>query len=735
VSESRPASESLEGVVRRVVYAAPDGGFAVLRLEVEGRPLPVTVLGPFAEAVTGELMRLEGVWERHAVHGEQFRAQRVIVEVPRTPNGVRRYLQTLKGIGPALAERLLTSFGVEALEVLETEPWRSAQVRGMTKKRAAAVALEAAARRHEREVMVFLQGLGVSLAYAARIRKVYGSDAVQRVRDNPYRLARDIPGIGFLLADRIARSLGIEANSPLRLQAGVLHLVTSFVDEGHTFAPIEELGARTTEALATTADAVAGAVSQLIDEGALVREGEAIYPTWLHRAETEAAQRVLALLAAPPPSLVTDAALPAAAKQAQLMAGLSVGQRAAVRLSQEARVLVLTGGPGTGKTTVVKAVVGAWEVAKKRVLLAAPTGRAAKRLQEATGHAAHTVHRTLEWGRPSGQPGKSPFGRGPDHPLEVDLLVVDEASMLDTVLFRALVEAVPLGASLMLVGDIDQLPSVGAGQVLADVIGSGVIPVARLTEIFRQASGSSITDNAYRILSGEVPVGNLRAAEGAAGGDFYFISVEDPERLRELVVRLCQERIPEAFGLDPRRDIQVLSPMHRGPAGTEELNRALQEALNPTGQALDAGRAGLRVGDKVMQVRNDYDRDVFNGDVGQVISAQVADGEDEDLRLQVDFDGRSVTYVDDEIDQLELAYAVSVHKSQGSEYPAVVLALHTQHWLLLRRNLLYTAVTRGKRLVVIVGSERALRRAVAEVADSTRHTGLRQRLQQQRAVH
>jgi len=717
--------------VRRVVYAAPDGSFAVLRLAVEGRALPVTVLGPFAEAVTGELMRVEGTWEKHPVHGEQFRAQRAVVEVPRTPDGVQRYLQTLKGIGPALAQRLVTSFGVGALEVLENEPWRSAQVRGMSKKRAAAVAVETAARRQEREVMVFLQGLGVSLAYAARIRRVYGNDAVQKVRDNPYRLARDIPGIGFLLADRIARSLGIGADSPLRLQAGVLHLVSVFVDEGHTFAPIDELTGRTHEALAIEPELVATAIDQLVQEGALVRELDAVYPAWLHRAETEAAQRLVSLLVAPPPVLNPDPAWPGTAVQAALMARLSDGQRAAVKLSQESRVLVLTGGPGTGKTTVLRAVVGAWEAARKRVLLAAPTGRAAKRLQDATGHAAHTVHRTLEWGRPSA--GKSPFGRDLQRPLEVDLLVVDEASMLDTALFRALVQAVPLGASLMLVGDVDQLPSVGAGQVLADVITSGVVPVARLT------------DDAYRILSGQVPIGGLRAEEGgAAGGDFYFIPAEDPERLREVVVRLCLQRIPEAFGLDPRRDIQVLSPMHRGPAGTEELNRALQQALNPDGVALDEGR-GLRVGDKVMQVRNDYDRDVFNGDVGLVrMAARGGDApghgddrtdDDEHAQVQVDFDGRLVDYVDDEIDQLELAYAVSVHKSQGSEYPAVVIALHTQHWLLLRRNLLYTAVTRGKRLVVIVGSERALRRAVAEIADSSRHTGLSQRLARLAAVH
>jgi exodeoxyribonuclease V alpha subunit len=407
---------------------------------------------------------------------------------------------------------------------------------------------------------------------------------------------------------------------------------------------------------------------------------------------------------------------------------LSEGQRQAIATCGDAGVAVITGGPGTGKTTVVRALVQSWEEAGRRVMLAAPTGRAAKRLSEATGRTAQTVHRLLEWGRPArdadGHP-RGPFGRGSENPLPADLLVVDEASMLDLQLARGLVAAVSPGATLVLVGDVDQLPSVGPGQVLRDVIDSGRVPVARLTEVFRQAEGSGIVENAYRILAGELPIGSKEPR-----GDFFVVQADEPERARDMVVRLCKERIPSAFGFDPLRDVQVLAPMHRGAAGTEGLNRALQEALNPGGEAValpGAAARSLRVGDKVMQVRNDYERDVFNGDVG-VIAAARKDEDDEPI-VEVDFDGKRVRYEAEALGELELAYAVSVHKSQGSEYSAVVVPLVMQHYLLLQRNLLYTAVTRGKKLVVLVGNERAIRRAVGEAEASGRHTGLRARLQ------
>jgi exodeoxyribonuclease V alpha subunit len=698
-------AETIEGTVLRVVFVAPDGTFAVVRLEVAGREQPVTAIGALGDATPGEQLKLEGTWEKHAQFGEQLRVTRAVVELPRTGEGVQRYLEGLHGIGPELARRLVAAFGTQAVEVVEKEPWRAAQVKGMGKRRAERAAKEAAQKRQEREVMIFLQGLGVSLAYAARIRKVYGAEAVQKVRENPYRLARDVPGIGFHVADRIARGMGVAADSPLRIAAGVLHTLETLIDEGHCYAPFDALVQRANEMLET--DRAERGVSALLLEGALIREGDALYLPRIHRAEVELASGIRELLVAPrpPPVRMLEAA------------DLSAEQKRAVEAVGKSGVVVITGGPGTGKTTIIRALVRSWEGARRTVLLAAPTGRAAKRLSEATGRPAQTVHRLLEWGRPGKSAGV--FGRDAMKPLDCDLLVVDEASMLDLPLGRALVAAVPSSASLALVGDVDQLPSVGPGQVLADVIRSGAVEVARLSEVFRQAEGSGIVDNAYRILAGEMPSGD--------GKDFYVVRADDPERARELVVRMCVERIPKAFGLDPKRDVQVLSPMHRGAAGTEGLNQALQAALNPAGEPLTIGGKTLRAGDKVMQLRNDYDRDVFNGDVGTIQRVQAATDEDDPF-LDVDFDGRLVRYDGDAAGDLELAYAISVHKSQGSEYPAVVVTLLPAHHLLLRRNLLYTAVTRGKKLVVLVGAERAIRRAVSEADASQRWTGLSGRL-------
>jgi len=714
--------ETLEGAVRRVVFTAPDGAFAVVRLDVPGRAAPVTVIGPIGEASAGEQLKLEGTWERHAVHGEQFRAARAVVEVPRSDDGVRRYLEGLTGIGPEIARRLVAAFGVRAVEVLEEEPWRAAQVKGMGKRRAETVAIEAAARKRQREIMIFLQGLGVSLAYATRIHKVYGDQAAARVRENPYRLARDVPGIGFQIADKIARGMGYALDSPERIGAGLLHVLDELSGEGHVYAPRGELVRRAAASLGAGATAagvapldearVSSELEALIGQGAVVVEQDAIFSPPLHRAECEIAAGITRLLAAergPAPRLRPEEG-----------ARLSQAQRQAVDLVAEAAVVVITGGPGTGKTTVVRALVGAWERARRRVLLAAPTGRAAQRLKEATGRPAQTVHRLLEWGRPGARRG--PFARDRQNPLPAELLVVDEASMLDVHLARGVLEALAPGATLVLVGDVDQLPSVGPGRVLGDLIDSRALPVARLNEVFRQAEGSGIIENAYRILHGELPVG---APAGGSGGEFYIVSVDDPDRARELVVKLCQERIPQRFGLDGRRDVQVLAPMHRGAAGTEELNRALQAALNPAGDAVEHGGRVLRVGDKVMQLKNDYERDVFNGDLGVITAAQSVD---EAPVVDVSFDGRPARYQGDALWALELAYAITVHKSQGSEYPAVVVPLQGQHFVMLRRNLLYTAVTRGKRLVVLVASPRALKRAVEEAAVELRHTRLAERL-------
>ena len=719
-----PGEHEVEGLVRRVVYRAADGIFAVVRLEVAERELPVTVVGALGELRDGENVVVTGRWEKHAAHGEQLRATRAVAALPRTEAGVQRYLEGLPGLGAALAERLVHTFGVTAIEVLESEAWRAAQVKGVGKARAERASRAAVERKREREVMVFLQGLGVSRAYAARIRKAYGDDAIARVRDNPYRLARDVDGIGFLVADRIARGMGVEACAPERREAALLHALQVFADEGHVrmdrrplFARVEGLLAD--EFQAVDEEASTRALVRLALEGAIVREGESTYLARLHKAEVGLASRILALRDA---ERRTAPAIGDGVK-------LSAAQRAALVSLGHAGVAVLTGGPGTGKTTVTRALVHAWEAQGRRVQLAAPTGRAARRLSEATEREALTLHRLLEWGRGSGRGG---FQRDSANPLEADLVVVDEASMIDLVLARALVDACPLGCTLVWVGDVDQLPSVGPGQVLADLITSGAVPVARLAEVFRQAEGSGIVDAAYRVLAGEVPVS--RPAPEGGTSDFYVIEVECAEEAEDRVLRLVRERIPRAFKLDPLRDVQVLAPMHRGAAGTARLNAALGKALSGTRDPLELGGRdredrprALHVGDKVMQIRNDYDRDVFNGDIG-FVAGPLRDADGDVTGLVVDFDGRKVEYDGESSSALELAYAVSIHKSQGSEYPAVVVTLVAGHHLMLRRNLLYTAITRARSLVVLVVEPRALRRAVENEGDGERGSGLRGRL-------
>lgn len=760
------AAEVLEGIVGRQVFASPDGEFSVLRLEVPGQDLPVTIVGSLSHLGEGETARVTGSWEVHPQYGRRFRTQQAVPILPQTPLGVERYLATLAGLGPESARRLVAEFGTGAIEVLENETWRIEQlkgIKGLGKRRIRRAAADAKVRAQEREVMVFLQGQGISAAYAARIRKVYGEAAMIRVRENPYRLAKDVPGIGFQIADRIARNMGVDPRAPMRIEAGLLYTLDRASNEGHCYLPAADLRRRASAELhvsalpspaaplgeedpapptptpapwMSAADSLGGpqgweetltgevlesALGALCATQSLVLEDDGAYLPWLYRTEVSLARRLLDLRDADRPPVP---AVPEGSSTGSPTGGgpvLSAGQRRALQLIAQSPVCVITGGPGTGKTTIIRALVRAWEGAGRTVLLAAPTGRAAKRLSEATGRTASTVHRLLEWAPKEG------FRRRSDNPLEVDLLVCDEASMLDLSLARALSQAVPLGATLLLVGDVDQLPSVGPGRVLGDVIASQAVPVARLKEIFRQAEGSGIVENAHRILGGEMP---LSAARGEQIGDFYFVEADDPVRAQELLTRVLTERIPRRFGLDPIREVQVLTPMHKGAVGTVELNRVLQGVLNPgsgTGKGeLRRGGKVYRVGDKVMQIRNDYERDVWNGDVGVIDRV-----DDEDGLLWVRFDDdREVRYEDADLDQLELAYAVSVHKSQGSEYPAVVVPLVMQHYMLLRRNLLYTAVTRGKRLVVLVGSKRALWRAVQEQGDLLRYTRLSARLGQ-----
>ena len=752
---SDPLMVRIDGSVRRVIYSAPDGEFSVLEIDVhdEGgaaarpsaiiRP-PVTVVGALAGLQLGETLRVVGRWEHHSQHGRQLRAELTLPIGPQTLFGIERYLTTLSGLGPELAHRIVTRFGLDSLTVLENETYRIAGIKGVGKRRAQRAFADARARREEREVMIFLQGLGISAAYASRIRKVYGAAAVRRVKEDPYGLARDVSGIGFAIADRIARALGIALTSPLRVEAALRHCLEQGTDAGHCYLPREELQRRTLILLSSEpiedAQAPAGwpeepladAEQNLIGRGEIILDGTpeepCLYSASMHRAEQALARSIVDALTVERrrvPPLHVD----------ELPFTLAPAQRSALEQVLRFPFCVITGGPGTGKTTIIRALVQTFRRVGMDVRLVAPTGRAAKRLSEATGHAASTVHRLLEL-----RPGQDPATVDPRKVREIqgDLIVCDEASMLDVSLALALFRALPPSATFVLVGDADQLPSVGPGRVLADLIASRCVPVTRLSHIFRQAEGSGIIENAHRILAGQVPMGTPSSSGGASSGgdeglgDFYFIAVPDPVQAQDRVLRLVCERIPQRFGFDPRAEIQVLTPMHRGEVGTEELNRALQRALQPTLQAAIAAkktlvRAGRHflLGDKVMQVKNDRERDVWNGDVGFITALDVEEGQ-----LSVRFDDeREVIYEEEALDQLEHAYAMSVHKSQGSEYKAVVVPLVMQHYPLLRRNLLYTAVTRGKRLVVLVGDPRALRRAVTEGGDLMRYTRLAARLQ------
>ncbi|HEY3355356.1 MAG TPA: ATP-dependent RecD-like DNA helicase [Polyangia bacterium] len=705
----------LHGTIERITYESPDGRFVVARLAPEGGGPVLAITGPLAGIAAGESVRLTGEYEEHPRHGRQFRVTQAVPVIPATRAGLERYLASgiVAGVGPALAQRLCARFGVEVLAVAEEHPERLTEVDGVGPKRAAAIAAGLKAQRAAREVMVFLQGHGVSPGLAGRIHKVYGDDAIAITRQHPFRLAREVSGIGFATADRIAHGLGLAEDAPERIEAGLLHVLGDAEGEGHSYLPRAVLEERAAQVLEVDRDLCAAGLAGLTGARAVVVEdgddGEGVFTPSLHRAEVRLAERLRALRRAgrrAPAPIGAD------------LATLSDGQRRAVVLAATEPVAVLTGGPGTGKTTCLRALVAAHAAAGLPVLLCAPTGRAARRLTEASGAPARTVHRLLEYG-PEGR-----FARTASNPLEAALVVCDEASMLDLPLARSLASAVPEGATLLLCGDAHQLPSVGPGNVLGDVIRSGRFPVVELTEIFRQAAGSGIVVNAHRIHRGELPV---PSRGDPTGGDFFVVSCEDPIRARDVVVRLCVERIPQAFGLHPRRDVQVLTPMHRGEAGTESLNRALQEALNPPAAGKEEvahGSRVLRVGDKVMQVRNDYTRDVANGDLGEI--ARIGD----DGQVAVEIDGRTVLYRPEQLGELEHAFAMSVHKSQGSEYPAVIVVLLPQHYVMLQRNLLYTAVTRAKRLVVLVGADRALRRAVRNAETQRRFTRLGERLRE-----
>jgi exodeoxyribonuclease V alpha subunit len=724
-------AQRLTGQIELVNFTNAETGFTIARVRVEGRDHPVTVVGTLLAPVPGEVLEMEGEFTHHPRFGEQFKVERFTTTVPATVHGIRRYLGSglIKGLGPVMAGRIVDRFGNETLDVIDRQIERLAEVEGIGPKRIALLSEAWRAQREIREVMLFLQSHGVGTGYAVRIFRRYGGRAAALVRENPYRLATEIEGIGFLTADRIAEKIGFPRDAPMRVAAGILYVLQGLAEEGHVFFPEGALSERVRESLAVGPDLIAeglrslAAAQQLVIEAALpdaagAAAGErAVFLAGLYRCELQAAAKLKALLEVParPPALDAEKAL--AWVERRLAIELSENQREAVRAAAGKKLLVITGGPGTGKTTIVTAILKIFLHLRARVLLAAPTGRAAKRLSEATGQEARTIHRLLEY-----HPQRGGFQRDEQNPLDGDLLIVDEASMIDTLLAHHLLKAVPPAARLVLVGDVDQLPSVGPGSVLADIIDSGAVPVVRLTDIFRQASRSRIVVNAHRINEGLMPEPGAGAAEDP-GQDFFFIEREDPEQALAVILDLVTRRIPRRFGFDPMSEIQVLTPMHRGVVGASNLNRRLQAALNPGEGGVARGELVFRPGDKVMQVRNNYDKEVFNGDIGRIGTVAMDRRE-----LTVLFDGRELTYDFAELDEIVLAYAVSVHKAQGSEYPAVVFPVLTQHYLLLQRNLLYTAVTRARRLAVIVGTRRALTLALKSTRRTRRFTRLRARL-------
>ena len=715
---------TLDGTVERIVFHAADTNFTVARLVTAGHE-QVTIVGALFEVKEGMPLHLAGQWVQDKKFGKQFKVTSYRLTSPKTLIGIEKFLgsSAFKGIGPGLAKRLVKQFGMETIDVIEKTPERLTEVSGIGEGRAKKIAEVYATQRHVENVMVFLRGHDVTEAQAVRIVKRYGQQAIAIVSSNPYRLAHEVYGIGFRTADGIAQSLGLARDAPERLEAGLLHALEIGNDDGHVHLPDEELLRATTELLGIDLELLVPRLGALEQRQLVVREslglkGPCTALPRAYEAEAGAAARLAALIKTPGRSLVVNIDAAIETLQAHMGIALAAQQFAAVKAAVSDKCVVITGGPGVGKTTIIRAIVQLARAANRKVALAAPTGRAAKRLSEATGAEASTIHRLLEYA-----PHEGGFQKTAEKPLDVDMLVVDEASMVDIQLFRSLLDALRPGAQLVLVGDIDQLPSVGAGAVLDDVIGSEAATVIRLTEIFRQAAESKIVVSAHKINAGEVP--DLEAPAQGITSDFYFIARDEPEAARATIIELVSQRIPQRFGFDAIEDVQVLAPMHRGELGTSALNKALQEALNPKGTSpeLVRGERVYRRGDKVMQLKNDYDKLVFNGDIGVILAIDPQEGV-----LQVDFDGKIAGYDRGELDQLQHAYAVSIHKSQGSEYPVVVIPLATQHFMMLQRSLLYTAVTRGKRLVVIVGSKRAIALAVRNADAKRRHTWLAERV-------
>ncbi len=732
-SSTPSQAQTLTGEVTRITYESEESGFRVIRVEAKQRGV-VTCVGKFPFVSAGASVSLSGEFIQDKKHGEQFRVHSLMVIDPDTLHGIEKYLGSglIPGIGPKFAKRIVERFGLDTLKVLDEAPQRLGEIPGLGHKRREELKRRWSEQRALGNLTILLQTHGVGGQLARRILDRFAERAAEIVQQHPYRLALEVRGLGFKTADKIAAGLGISHTHPERAQAGVYHQLRLFVDQGHTHVGRRVLQEATAEMLQIDVGYVDAAIDKLWAQGKLVvdeeptgqhladsqlADGPAVYLSALHAAELSVVEQCQRLLSEPAPALLdVDQAI----RDFERSTGIELAaqQRDAVEATADQKLVIVTGGPGVGKTTIIQAILRVFDRAKLTTLLAAPTGRAAKRLSEATGRGASTIHRLLEY-----DPKQRGFSRNEDNPVPAQAVIVDEASMIDLQLAQSLLCALPGSARLVVVGDSDQLPSVGPGAVLRDFIQSGLVRVVRLNEIFRQAGQSGIVSNAHRILAGQPPQGANSADDAGQQADFFVIERTSGEQAAETIAELVLNRIPKRFGFDPMTQIQVLSPMHRGPVGTIALNERLQAALNPSGPALERPGHTLRQGDRVLQLKNDYDRDVFNGDTGRIESVEL-----QERQLTVRFDDRQVKLEDSALDQLALAYAVSIHKSQGSEYPAVVIPLLTSHFVMLSRNLLYTAVTRARKLCVLVADPKAISLAVSEIRKEERSTGLANRL-------
>ena len=759
----------LQGQIEKITYLDEESGFTIAKVKVDGQRDPVTVVGNLMSPVPGVILKMKGEWANHPKYGKQFKVIDYKTAVPATVYGIKNYLGSglIKGLGPVMAGRIVKKFGIKTLDIIENKIEKLADVDGIGEKRIAMIKTSWDEHKYIRDVMLFLQTYEVGTGYGVKIFKQYGNRSIEVMQENPYCLATDISGIGFATADSIAKKLGFPKDSELRVKAGILYVLNHLADKGHVFYPYEPLIIECVKILQVNREIVVRAIDIAATEGKIIIEdiddtaeelklpaassresstvrnsvnflihsptppqaagnalavqfkphNKAVYLSKFYFCETRIAFLLKRLVCSPKSirNIKTDKALEWV--QGRINVTLAKNQAAAIRSSLENKVIVITGGPGTGKTTIINAMIKIFSRLKTKIMLAAPTGRAAKRMSETTGYSAATIHRLLKFSIQ-----KRGFQKNEKNPLNCNLLIVDEASMIDTILMHHLLKAIPIGATFILVGDVNQLPSVGPGNVLSDIIKSGIIPVIELSEIFRQAKQSRIIINAHKINRGIIP--DIRAQDSSGlRKDFYFIQQEDPEKVLEIIIELVKERIPRRFGFNPIEDIQVLTPMHRGVIGAENLNAKLQIALNPGKNTVISGGKNFKNNDKVMQIKNNYEKDVFNGDIGRIISISTIDRE-----VIISFDGRRVTYSFADLDEIVLAYAISVHKSQGSEYPAVVIPIMTQHYILLQRNLIYTAITRGIKLVVMVGTGKALTIGVTNNKTQKRFTYLRYRL-------